>query len=157
MNGEEVLNFADLWLWLIFIGIGLFFVLLELIIGIETGLDLVFVGSAFVIGGLVTWPFELWIVTLMVTVIICLVYVLVGRRYVHSRLAVKPVKMNIDLIIGQRGVVVKDITRNTKGRVRINNAKWRATAEEEIKEGTEIVVSSISGTTLMVEKSAGGN
>lgn len=157
MNGEEVLDFANLWLWLIFVGIGLVFILLELIVGIDTGLDLVLIGTAFLIGGLVSWPFKLWIVTLLVTVIICVVYVLVGRKYIHSRLAVKPVKMNVDLVIGQRGVVLKDIKRNTPGRVRVGNENWRARAEEDIREGTEVLVSEISGATLIVEKSEGGD
>ena len=52
---------SDSWVWLIFIGIGLLMVLLELIVGVETGLDLVFLGSAFIIGGLVTWPFHSWV------------------------------------------------------------------------------------------------
>jgi hypothetical protein len=45
VNGEGVLNFSDLWLWLIFVGAGLFFILLELLLGVDTGLDMVFMFS----------------------------------------------------------------------------------------------------------------
>ena len=65
MNGEVALVFADLWLWLIFVVIGLILVSVELFIGIETGLDLVFIGSAFVLGGLISWPFHSWIMTVI--------------------------------------------------------------------------------------------
>ena len=41
-NGAVELAFADSWMWLIFIGIGLGMILLELIVSIETGLDLVY-------------------------------------------------------------------------------------------------------------------
>ena len=83
------MEFADLWLWLIFIISGLVLVLLELIVGIETGLDLVFVGSTFILGGLVTWPFSSWLATVIVTSVICAAYMFLGRRYVHRWTAVK--------------------------------------------------------------------
>ena len=72
------MEFADQWLWLIFVAIGLFFVILELVIGIETGLDLVFIGSVLVIGGLVTCPFDSWLLTATVTIVICIAYIVVG-------------------------------------------------------------------------------
>lgn len=151
------MEFSDSWLWLIFVIIGLFLVLLELIVGVETGLDLVFIGSAFIIGGLVTWPFESWVLTLIVTSVICIAYVVLGRRYVHRWTAVRKVKTNIDTIIGQHGIVLKSISKNFDGRVRVGNEQWRARADEDIEQGEEITVTSISGVTLIVEKIEGGN
>lgn len=156
MNGE-VLGFTDLWLWLIFVGAGLVLVMMELIVGIETGLDLVFIGTAFIIGGLVSWPFNSWITTLIVTAVICVAYVLIGRRYIHKRIAVGKAMTNIDAVIGSTGTVIKSISRNADGRVKVRNERWRARAEEDIQEGAEIVVKSVSGTTLTVEKNEGGN
>ncbi len=156
MNGEA-LGFANTWLWLIFVGVGLLFVLLELIIGVETGLDLVFIGSAFVIGGLITLPFNSWVLSLIIVAVICIAYVFLGRRYVHRWTAVKAEKTNIDAIIGRKGIVLKNIAANADGRVRVGNERWRARAEEDIGEGDEIVVTSVVGATLIVEKSEGGN
>ena len=150
------MGFPDLWLWLVFVIVGLFLVLLELILGVETGLDLVFIGSAFIIGGLVTWPFESWVLTLVVTSLICIAYVALGRRYVHRWTAVRKVQTNIDTIIGQQGIVLKEIKKNFDGRVRVGNEQWRARAEEDIQQGEEITVTSISGVTLIVEKTGGG-
>jgi membrane protein implicated in regulation of membrane protease activity len=76
-------GFSDSWVWLVFVGIGLLMILLELIIGVETGFDLVFLGSAFILGGLVTWPLNSWVITLIATSAICVAYVVLGRRYVH--------------------------------------------------------------------------
>ncbi|NVM27118.1 MAG: NfeD family protein [Desulfobacterales bacterium] len=132
-------------------------VLLELIVGIETGLDLVVIRSVLILGGLVTWPFNNWLVTLIVTSVICVAYVAIGRRYIHGRIAVGKAKTNIDAIIGQNGIVLKSIARNFDGRVRVGNVRWRARAEEDIKEGDEIVVTGVSGSTLIVEKTEGGN
>ena len=157
MNGEVVSGFPDLWLWLIFVGAGLVLVLLELILGVETGFDLVVIGSVFILGGLVTWPFHSWLLTVIVTTVLCVAYVALGRRYVHRWTAVSKAKTNIDAIIGRQGIVLKNIARNVDGRVRVGNEQWRARAEENINEGEEIVVTSVSGVTLIVKKIKGGN
>ncbi len=151
------MEFLDSWLWLIFVIAGLFFVLLELIIGVETGLDLVFIGSVFIIGGLATWPSHSWVLTVIVTSIICVLYVALGRRYVHRWTAVSKTKTNIDAIIGRQGIVLKSIAKNVDGLVKVGYEQWRARAEEDIKQGDEIVVTSVSGVTLIVEKIKGGN
>jgi len=157
MGDSLAVGFPDLWLWLVFVIVGLLLVLLELIVGVETGLDLVFIGSAFILGGLVTWPFHSWLLTLIVTSIICVAYVALGRRYVHRWTAVSKAKTNIDAIIGRQGIVLQNITKNFDGRVKVGNERWRARAEEDIKKGDEIVVTGVSGVTLIVEKTKGGN
>jgi inner membrane protein len=156
MDGEMVFSFSDQWLWLLFIAIGLVFVILELLVGIDTGLDLVFIGTAFIIGGLITWPFRIWSVTLIVTALICVAYVFLGRAYVHKRTAVKLEKTNIDTIIGSTGFVLKDITPDSVGRVKVGNERWRAKSEENIPEGSKITVTGVTGVTLSVKKSEGG-
>ena len=151
------MEFPDLWMWLIFIIGGLLLILLELIVGVETGFDLVFIGSAFVLGGLVTWPFHAWPLTVIITSVICVAYLALGRRYAHRWTQVKKAKTNIDAIIGREGIVLKSISRNIDGRVKVGSEQWRASAGEDLKEGDEIVVTSVSGATLTVEKTKGGN
>jgi inner membrane protein len=149
--------FSDLWLWLIFVGIGLLLILLELMVGVDTGLDLVFLGSAFIIGGLVTLPFHAWALTLIVTLLICIAYIALGRRYVHRWTLTRKEKTNVDAIIGKKGIVLQSITENVDGRVKVGNEEWKARAAEEIEKGMEIVVTGISGVTLNVEKTKGVN
>jgi len=149
-------GFSDSWVWLVFVGIGLLMILLELIVGVETGLDLVFLGSAFILGGLVTWPLNSWVVTLIVTSAICVAYVALGRRYVHRWTTARKAKTNIDAIVGRTGVVLQGIARNIDGRVKVGNEDWKARATEEIEKGDEIVVTGVSGVTLIVEKTKGG-
>lgn len=155
-NGMVEVLFFDSWAWLVFIAVGLVLIILELIIGIETGLDLVFIGTAFVLGGLITLTMNSWVWTAIVTGIICILYVVIGRRYIHKRMAVAKEKTNIDAIIGRTGIVQKDISKNSDGLVKIGYEQWRARAEEDIKEGEEITVTGISGVTLMVKKTEGG-
>jgi len=151
------LEFANLWLWTVFVGVGLLLVLLEIVLGVETGFDLVVVGSVFILGGLVTWPFHSWLLTVIVVVVLCVAYMALGRRYVHRWTQVKQERTNIDAIIGKRGIVLQSITTNVEGRVRVGYEEWRARAEEDISEGEEIVVNGVSGVTLIVEKIRGGD
>ncbi len=126
--------------------------MVELIIGVETGYDLVFIGSAFIIGGLVAWPSHSWLLTVIVTSAISVAYVAIGRKYVHRWTLVGEAKTNIDAIIGRQGIVLRSIARNVDGRVKVGNEQWKARAEEDIKKGDEIVVTSVSGVTLSVNK-----
>jgi membrane protein implicated in regulation of membrane protease activity len=149
------MEFADEWLWLIFIGIGVALVVLEFLAGIETGFELVSIGATFVLGGIVAWPLDNWLVAVIVTAVLCLVYLTVARRYIRQWVQVRTTPTNVDAVIGRGGVVIKDISRNTPGRVRVGAEEWRASAEEEIGEGVEITVTGVRGATLIVVKNGG--
>lgn len=151
------MGFWDMWLWLIVMVVGLLLAVMELLIGVDAGLDLVFVGSSFFLGGLVTWQFHSWAMTAIVVGAICVAYVAIGRRYVHKWTLVKREKTNVDVIIGKKGMVVRDIGRNVSGQVKVGNEQWRAIADEEIEKGTEIEVIEVHGVTLTVKKTAGGS
>jgi inner membrane protein len=148
--------FFDTWAWLIFIGIGLFLLILELFIGIDTGLDLVFIGTAFMLSGLVTLVLHSWVWTAIIAGVICLLYLVAGRRYIHRWTAVAASKTNIDLIIGKSGVVQQDIRRDSDGLVKVGNEQWRARSDEDIKVGEPVVVLGITGVTLSVKPREGG-
>ena len=150
-------TFVDSWLWLIFIAAGLVLIMLELLLGVETGLDMVFIGSAFVLGGLITISLNSWVWTAVISGVICVIYVFIGRRYIHRRVAVKGEKTNIDTIVGQRGFVQQDISQQNYGIVKIGMEEWRAKADEDIKKGEEITVIDVSGVTLIVKRIGGGN
>ncbi len=149
------MEFADQWLWLIFIGVGVALVALEFLAGIETGFELVSIGTTFVLGGVVAWPLDNWVVAVVVTAVLCLVYLTVARKYIRQWVQVKTTPTNVDAIIGRSGIVLKDIARNTPGRVRVGAEEWRANSEEEIGEGVEIVVTGVRGATLSVVKKGG--
>ena len=151
------MEFADQWLWLIFVGIGLALVVTEFVGGGFSGFELVIVGSVFIVGGLVASPFDSWPVAVIVTSALCLAYIAVGRRYLRRWTQTRKTRTNIDTIIGSRGVVVKDITKYAPGRIQVGGVRWRASADEEIGEGQEVAVIEIRGTTLIVQKTVGGD
>jgi membrane protein implicated in regulation of membrane protease activity len=144
------------WIWLIFVSIGLIMILVELFLGIDTGLDMVFIGSAFIIGGLVTWPTHSWIAALIVTLVICILYLALGRRFVHRWTATRKERTNVDSIIDRKGIALVDISPGAHGRVKVGNEEWRAIAEQTIEKDEVIIVKSVNGVTLSVEKYEGG-
>lgn len=155
VNGAVDVTFLDTWMWLIFIGAGLVLIILELFVGVDTGLDLVFIGTALALGGLITLAIHSWVWTAVAAGIVCVLYILIGRRYIHKKTAVGISKTNIDTIIGKTGIVQQDIDRNKDGLVKVGNEQWRARSEENIKEGEGITVTGISGVTLAVKKTEG--
>ena len=147
--------FFDAWAWLFFIGAGLLMIILELFLGIDTGLDLVFIGTAFVLGGLITFAFHSWIWTAVISGIICIIYVVLGRRYIHRKTALKGEKTNIDTIVGKTGIVEQDIVPDKDGMVKVGYEQWHARSGENLKKGEEVTVTDVSGVTLNVKKIEG--
>jgi len=157
MGNEVNVVFADAWLWLIFVGIGLVLIIVELLLGVNTGLDLVFIGSALILGGLITLAFQSWVWTALASGVIAIAYVVIGRRYLHRHIAVDAVKTNIDTIIGRTGVILAAVEPNHDGLVRVGNEEWRARAAGPLPEGETVVVTAVSGVTLTVAKKAAGS
>ena len=152
LDGATQAVWFDSWAWLVFVGAGLVLIILELLVGIDTGLDLVFIGTAFILGGLITLVMKSWVWTAIVSGIICVAYVFAGRRYIHRKTAVKGEKSNIDTIVGKTGIVEQDIEPGRDGQVKVGYEQWRARAEEGIKTGEEVTVVGINGVTLNVKK-----
>jgi len=150
------MDFADQWLWLIFVAAGLVMVLTEFLGGGFSGFELVIIGSVFIAGGLVASPFDSWAVAVIVTSVLCFAYIVIGRRYLLRWTQTRKAKTNIDTIIGTKGFVVKNITKFAPGRIQVGGVRWRATADEEIGEGQEVTVIDIRGTTLTVKRTSGG-
>jgi membrane-bound serine protease (ClpP class) len=154
---EVEVEFADQWLWLIFVAIGLALVVTEFVGGGFSGFELAIIGSALIVGGLVASPFDSWQVAVIATSALCFVYIAAGRRYVRRWAQTRKAKTNIDAIIGSRGIVVKNIARYAPGRIQVGGTRWRASADEDIGEGQEVTVIEIRGTTLIVKKAEGGD
>jgi len=98
-----------------------------------------------------------WAWTAIVSGVICVAYVVIGRRYIHNKTAVKGEKTNIDTITGKTGVVEQDIEPDKDGLVKVGYEKWRARSAENIKAGEEITVTGISGVTVNVKRTERGN
>ena len=156
MGNEVNVAFVDAWLWLIFVGVGLFLVLVEVLLGVDTGLDLVFIGTALILGGLITLAIHSWVWTALASGVIAVAYVVAGRRYLHKRVYVDATRTNIDTIIGKSGTVREAIEPTQDGLVRVGNEDWRARAAVPLAPGDTITVTAVSGVTLTVVKNQDG-
>ena len=150
-NGIDAL-FFDNWVWLMFVGVGLLLILLELFFGVYTGLDLVFVGTAFILGGIITVAFHSWVLTVIISGIICFSYIFLGRKYIHRQLTPQAVKTNIDTIIGKSGTVTEPLTSGDRFIVRVGNETWQAISDQELHQGDTVKVRNVKGVTLIIEK-----
>lgn len=140
----------------IFIIIGLLMILAELIVGIDTGFDLLLIGSILVISGLIGsffGPFGVWL-TIILAIVLSIVYIGFFRSRVKRRITVASSKTNIDKVIGATGTVVRQITPETAGIVRIDDEQWRASADEILYDGDPVVINAVEGVTVIVQKLA---
>jgi membrane protein implicated in regulation of membrane protease activity len=153
MGDGLTLLFFDNWTWLIFVVAGLVMILAELLIGVETGFDLVIIGSILAIAGAVTSFFNSWVVTVVSGSVVCVIYFVAGRRYVHRlRKWQTEIKSGADALIGESGIVTRPITRIADGSVKVRNESFRARADDDIGKDEEIEVTGIKGITLIVKK-----
>ena len=95
------------WNWLLVIG-GALMVLAEVLLGGFAGFDLVLVGTAFVLGGGIGFAMGNPVIGLIASSVLCILYIVAGRRWVRSRIHIRPVPSGADALIGLQGVVFFD-------------------------------------------------
>lgn len=136
----------------IFIITGLLFILAELFVGMQTGFDLVLIGSIVIISGFAGIFSESTTIMLLLASLLSMAYILVGRKKIRQKLTIITKKTNIDKLIGMQGLVVRSITPDTPGLVRLNDEDWRAVSHEVIFEKESFEVVAIEGVSLVVKK-----
>ena len=136
----------------LFVIAGLLLVLAELLVGIQTGFDLVLIGSILFVSGFVGMFTNSVPLMLVLASALSILYIAVGRNKIRQKVAVVTKKTNIDKLVGATGTVVRSVTPDTAGLVRVNDEDWRASAEEILYERDAIVVEGIEGVTLIVRK-----
>lgn len=131
---------------------GLVLILAELVVGIQTGFDLVLIGTILVVGGFTGIFTGSVTAALIVSVLLSMIYIAWGRSVIKQKIIVITKKTNIDKLIGASGVVVRSITPDTAGMVRVGDEDWRATSDEVLYEKDKIEVVAIEGVSLIVKK-----
>ncbi len=136
----------------LFVIAGLLLVLAELLVGIQSGFDLVLIGSIMIVSGFVGMFTGSTALMLILATVLSILYIAVGRNRIRQKITTVAKKTNIDKLIGAGGVVVRSITPDTAGLVRVDDEDWRASAEEVLYERDPVIVESIDGVTLLVRK-----
>lgn len=85
--------------------------------------------------------------------ILCSVIMLPFTRRVAKRITKEPPqKSNVDALIGQVGLVSKAIDPDLGGQIIIQGETWRVTADNAIGLNEKVIIRSVSGTKLHVER-----
>lgn len=141
------------WNWVLIIG-GALLILLEVALGGFAGFDLVLIGSAFVLGGGLGLLTGSAAVGFTVASALCILYILLGRKWVRRRMQPTHTASNTDALIGRPGVITQRVARHAPGQVRVNDEVWRAEpapgVDQSFEPGAEVTVAGISGVTLQV-------
>lgn len=136
----------------LFIISGLLLLFTELIIGLQSGFDLVLIGSILILSGITGLLTGNVSIMLIIASVLSLAYILIGRNLIRQKITVITKKTNIDKLIGAKGIVIRSITPDTPGIIRLNDEDWRATSSDVLYEKDKVEVISIEGVTLHVTK-----
>jgi len=134
---------------LIIVGIGA--IVLEILLGAATGFDLLLLGIIFVISGGLGTLLNSFTIALISTIILTLLYILIGRRFIKQKLSIKTKETNVDRLFGKKALVVKKIEPSRPGQVKFEGEVWRAESDKLIVTGQEVIIESVSGVTLKVQ------
>lgn len=136
----------------VFVVIGLLMVLAELVIGIQTGFDLLLIGSIMVVSGFVGIVTVSEMLMLLLAIGLSVVYIAVGRKRIRQKITTVTKKTNIDKLVGATATVERNINPDTAGIVRVDDERWRASADEVLYEGDTVTIEAIEGVTVIVRK-----
>ena len=73
-------------------------------------------------------------------------------KKVYKKIKKDKVKTNIDRIVGMKGIVTENITKDNIGEVKVDGKKWSAYSDTDISKDEIVKVLSISSTKIKVEK-----
>ena len=92
------------------------------------------------------------IIQLIVFTVVSTVSLLLTKPLVEKYIKKNKESTNFDRIIGQIGIVTKEIKKHDSGRVKIDGKDWMAISEKNIKEGMEVEILKIEGAKIIVRK-----
>lgn len=130
--------------------LGLVLILAELLLGLDTGFDLVVVGSILLISGLLGGLIGGLPLTLILACVLAISYFFMFRKVLRAKLRGQGEALNTDRLIGASGKLIKAVSKNKPGLVEIDGEEWRCTSKTPITKGTEVIVTEISGVTVSV-------
>lgn len=131
---------------------GIAAIIAELFIGVATGFDLMVIGVILILSASIGLIVNSFVVSLIVAILLSVLYVVFGRKFVKQKISIATTATNTDALIGKKGIVVKKITHEHAGQVKVDGEIWRAVAKSTLDEETMVTVQSVSGVTLSVSK-----
>lgn len=73
------------------------------------------------------------------------------RSYLTTKFS-SNIKTNLDRVIGMKGIVTEEITKNNPGEVKVDGKRWTAISNKNIGKNKEVKIIKIDGVKLIVEE-----
>ena len=110
----------------------------------------------FVVSGIValllSFVTDNFFIQLAVFVILGIVLLVTTRPLLSKFIRKNDVKTNADRIIGMKGIVTEDISKDNSGEVKVDGKRWTAIANQEFKVDSIVKILEIDGVKLKVGK-----
>lgn len=137
---------------LIWIGIGLFALILEILT--PTALVSIWIS----IGALAAWLCAAlglsWMLQVSICVIVSILFILIVRPFAVKYLRGNTIATNADRIIGETAIVIKEINGQHWGQVKVQGMVWSAVShtQDVIQAGQKVRIIAIEGAKLLVSQ-----
>lgn len=137
--------------WVVIV-LGVLAVVIELLLGVVTGFDLLVIGIILVLSGSIGLLTGSTTITYILIPLLCFIYLFGARRLLKQHLKIPLRRTNSEALIGKKGIVIKKISSETAGQVKVDGEIWRASSQHRIDEGSSVEIESVSGITLTVKE-----
>lgn len=109
----------------------------------------------FVISSLISMVVSLFtdsfLVQIGIFVIVGIILIPISKK-IYKKIKVSNISTNFDRIMGMKGIVTEDITKDNIGEVKVDGKFWSAYSDTNIKKGELVKVLSINSVKIKVEK-----
>lgn len=129
--------------------------IIVIILGIFEMLTTNLVSIWFVISGIISMIVSLFCDNLYIEFgifVILGVLLMPLSKNIYKKIKTDKVKTNADRIVGMKGIVTEDITRDNIGEVKVDGKRWSAYSDTDILKGEIVKVLSINSVKIKVEK-----
>ncbi|MBQ8193583.1 MAG: NfeD family protein [Bacilli bacterium] len=129
--------------------------LIAAFLGILEALTTNLVSIWFVISSLVTMIISLFTDNLYIqigTFVTLGILLMPITKKIYKKIKLDNISTNFDRIIGMKGIVTEDITKDNIGEVKVDGKLWSAYADMDISKGEIVKILSINSVKIKVEK-----
>lgn len=128
---------------------------IAIILGILELLTTNLVSIWFVISALLSMIVSIFtdsmLVQIGVFVVVGIILIPISKK-IYKKIKVNNTSTNFDRIIGMKGIVTEDITKDNIGEIKVDGKHWSAYCDTDIKKGEAVKILSINSVKLKVKK-----
>ncbi len=88
----------------------------------------------------------------IVFIVVSIIVLLLTKKITGKLRKRKIIPTNYDRIIGQKGIVIKNIANGEYGEVKVNGSIWTASASKRIIKGSSVKIERIDGVKVVVKE-----